>query len=71
MDDDSSLLDKLYLAVPAPLTKFDAFPKLPWDQLYLSGLRRDGVNNPASDIYIGSLHDFQTVFDVGQATVPK
>ena len=29
MDDDSSLLDKLDSAVPAPLAKFDAFPKLP------------------------------------------
>jgi len=29
MDHDSSFLDKLDLAVPAPLAKFDAFPKLP------------------------------------------
>lgn len=29
MDVDSSLLDKLDSAVPAPLAKFDAFPKLP------------------------------------------
>ncbi|KIK02931.1 hypothetical protein K443DRAFT_677094 [Laccaria amethystina LaAM-08-1] len=29
MDDDSSLLNKLDSAVPAPLAKFDAFPKLP------------------------------------------
>jgi hypothetical protein len=29
MDEDSSLLNKLDSAVPAPLAKFDAFPKLP------------------------------------------
>ena len=52
MYDDSSLLDKLDLAVPAPLVKLDAFPKHSSDRLYLSG--GDGVSNPASNIYPGS-----------------
>ena len=46
MYDDSSLLDKLDLAVPAPLAKLDAFPKHSSDRLYLSG--GDGVIQPAT-----------------------
>ncbi|EDR00006.1 uncharacterized protein LACBIDRAFT_295853 [Laccaria bicolor S238N-H82] len=38
MYDDSSLVNKLDSAVPAPLAEFDAFPKLLSDELHLSGV---------------------------------